>query len=766
MIELKGNVQILYEDKHISCERALVSLRNKTIDAQGSVVYTSPQAIVGGEKVLLDYESNTGVIYEGYVKNGNMLFEGNYIIKSSDIDYLSEDGRFTTCNNCPESWSFSGTRVRAELGGYAYLKNSTLRVGGFPIFWLPYLIVPLKSERQTGLLTPELEKSDSGGWTVSQSFFWAISRSEDATFTLKNYELRGLMGLANFQYMLNPESHGELTTATISDRVFADSKRLNEFRSPESQGSRINRWYIDYNHYHSLPENFTHRLQIANASDLQYPSDFLTRQRGDSAMENRMSLSKAQDRDLFFVDSAFYLNLLQANPLASNNDAIHKIPEINYSRALTPLGAGDLFYDWNFNFSNFSRTEFSWDDMSSPYKEGSDRHLSSTGPSTNCSGPSWWDDPKCSILRDGEFDSKRDIIRTGQRLDFNTSVLKAIPIGESLDFIPRIQYRETQYRFQLNDTSVNVRRYLRTEFGLRTTLSAIYDGSRSETADNWYSYKHEIFPEIAFTQIPWIDHPAHPFFGSQNSAPFIAQRNLSDLDINSPYGLQFDFSDRLYDRKMMTLAFTNKLVQKKSSKPSGELPSTEARKAEYKQIVYWKLSQSVDFYKGEIDADDHIPVNELQSKLEINLNPITFYQDSVFFPVLNVSDNNTRVRYTDPSLNFYELQHILTHGKDPSMKTAWSSNEYGLTVKRSTKYLDFLGRAAVNGIPDSTKGEITLKSLGYGLQFKLPGECWNFTFVQISPLDGDNRFYLYFDFAWAGKPVPSLPETLLNGHNL
>jgi LPS-assembly protein len=131
---------------------------------------TQIKSTIGGDQIWFDYESNTGVISKGFVQSGNVIFEGELINKTGENDYYVVKADYTTCTNCPASWSFQGSQIRAELGGYAFIKNSFLKFGGVPVFWIPYLIVPLKSDRQTGLLTPEFESSQAGGLTVSQPF--------------------------------------------------------------------------------------------------------------------------------------------------------------------------------------------------------------------------------------------------------------------------------------------------------------------------------------------------------------------------------------------------------------------------------------------------------------------------------------------------------------------------------------------------------------------------------------------------------------------
>lgn len=171
LVELDGHVQIVRETQHISADRARIYLQSKHIELYGRVRMISPQSTVGGDMVSLDYETNTGMIYNGFVQSGSVIFEGKTLQKIGDDEYFVSDADYTTCTNCPASWSFSGQRIRAELGGYAFIKSSILKFGGVPVLWLPYLIVPLKSDRQSGLLTPEFEQSSVGGFAYSQSFF-------------------------------------------------------------------------------------------------------------------------------------------------------------------------------------------------------------------------------------------------------------------------------------------------------------------------------------------------------------------------------------------------------------------------------------------------------------------------------------------------------------------------------------------------------------------------------------------------------------------
>lgn len=749
-LDLRGNVQIMFKDQHMSCERARINFRAKTIDASGQVKISSTKAEVGGDRIYLDYESNTGVIYYGYVQSGNVYFEGELITRTSETDYLAEKAKFTTCTNCPESWSFAGQRIRAELGGYAYMKNSFLKFGGWPLLWLPYLVVPLKSDRQTGLLTPEIESSESGGLTLSESFFWAMGRSHDSTWTLKNYELRGLKNLVNYRYMLSEHSHGEMDLGMLRDRVFASDQRLNAFRSPSEQGEIVNRWFLKYEHYYELPEGYVHRLQLNNASDLQYPKDFPleTRNHGDSAMENRMSLTKNSKNQHFSLDSSYYVNLLQADPLAGNSDAVHRLPELRFSQTMTPIGETSFLYTTDLNYVNFARSDFAYDDMNRgpdpANPEG--RYIEST-----CDKPDWYNDPACQRLRDGQFDPDRDLIRTGQRLDFQGTLYRPLKIGDNVDVLPKLAFRETQYQFNVGDQLSNHRRYVRAEVEARSVFSRVFGRTGSGSFER---LKHEIEPSVTFTTIPWISHPSHPFFGAEQESPFFSQEHLSDSDLGSPYGIQFDYNDRVYDRKLMTFGFTNKLTQKRWVQGNPE----------YRQVVFWKLAQSYDFYQAESNSDTKQPLSDVFSVLRVNFDSVEAYQRANYFPYQQVTNSSTRVRLKNELNDFIELSHLISYNITPGQEAdiTGRTEDLTLSVRKTFSYLDLMGRTTYDVNPQPGREDQRFKSYGYGAQVKLPGDCWFFTITQYRTTGGDDNFRLNFDFIWDGQKKPALPEDLLN----
>lgn len=750
LVELNGNVQIVYQGQHIKADKATVYLRSKRAELQGHVEIVDTKHTIKGDQVFLDYEGNTGIIYNGFVQSGLVRFSGDRLEKIGESEYIVSQADYTACTNCPSTWSFSGSSVRAELGGYAYIKSAVLRISDVPILWLPYLVVPLKSDRQSGLLTPGFEQSDTGGFTFIQPYFWAISRNTDATITAKNYENRGLKGMLEYRYILNEESQGFLNTSLLNDRAFGQDPRLNNYRGTNSKGQPLDRWFVRYENYTVLPDDIVARAQINQASDLQYPKDFPleTYNYGDSAMENRISVTKNTKDSHASIDASYYVNMLQGDPRSGNDDSVHRAPELRYSATQKNLGDTNFIYYWDLDYVNFTRAGNSYDAMALT----SDSKLKYV--KNNCDKPNWSDFPECHPTYDGKYDPTMDLIRTGQRLDFRPSIYYPIKITNGIDIVPILNYRETHYNFDVGDEQSYVRRYLRTSVTGRMIFSGIY-GDPSETMAT--RYKHEIIPEITYTNIPWINQKNHPFFGTGalNEAPYSSRDSISDGDLTSPYGLQFDYQDRIYDRNLVTLGLTNKLTQKKwiNDKP------------EYLQIASLKLLQSYDVSQKDRSGSGNTrePWSDLMAILDVRLNNFQTYSIFDYFPYQGVTNISSRVRLMNDLGQFGQVgltqQYKITPGQsvDPSSRT----EDYTLATGFTSRYVNLMGQIVYDANWQIAKDGKPVKSWAYIAQFKPPGDCWLVTLIQDQVTGGETNTRLNFEFTFDGNPKPALgPEAL------
>jgi LPS-assembly protein len=758
-IELTGDVKVIYDQQFISCDHAIIDRKTETIMAEGSLVISSPQAYVEGDSAVMSYRDNTGIIMNGFVKSGPVIFEGRVVKKTGPQSYDAERASFTACTTCPTAWTFSGSRIEAEIGGYAYIKHAQLRIANIPTLWLPYLIVPLKSERQTGLLIPTVDYNDIGGTALGMSFFYAISNSQDATISAKYYTKRSLKGLLNYRYMLSPSSFGTLDSAYVHDNVFRDE-------IAKDPGPKVNRYFISYFHNYDLPDGFNQKLKINYVSDLLYPRDFPDEMagRGDPALENRFTLTKNTERTHSSIDVSYYLNQLHTDVIDSNRESVHRFPEFRYDLIERPVASSGvlsgLLFNFHSDYANFTRNDLAWDDATFDINGVRQPDRARTGPGGQI------------------FNPNEDIIRTGQRIDLKPELSAPFRIGSAIDVLPVLGLRHTQYSLNVTPPPGSdfdpspYRQYLRGTVALRTRFSKIYgdvsppDVAQRPSVTDWSDnesrlagatsapavtpslhpdvYRHEIEPEIIFDGVRETHENSHnQFLGPIATTPsFLDQQPVSDSDYHSRRGILFDYEDRLVNRNTASTFLSNRLVRK-SWLPDGS--------PVYKQIASFKFGESYDFDEENAESRQKFLFSDFSALLDLRFDHFETNSLVRYFPYHGKTSTSSRVRVMDESryleVNFVE-NYLITLNRDDALKT--HSQTFGVALGFTEKFLNLAATMAFTP-NDLENANFAVTSWGALVNIKPPGNCWGIIVTLRQDLGAKLDYHLNFDYNWGGE---------------
>ncbi len=720
-VRLEGNVQIVFQGQHLSCRRAVIDLKNQKILAEGNVILTNEKVHVEGDRVEFYYKKNTGLIYNGFMQSGQVVFTGSLIEKVDQDHYLATDGQFTACETCPPGWSFSGRKIDAELGGYARIRRPVFRVAGVPILILPSIIVPLKSARQSGFLVPGFDQSRKGGVALEQSYFWAISRSQDATFTPKWYDRRGLKTDLEYRYMVSEDGRGQLRTSWTEDRSFQ-----RDLLKYDTNGYH-DRWYANYTHYYGMPERYVQRVDLNLVSDLRLPRDFPkeVKGHGDPALENKVSVTKFSDDHYFSVEGDVYTNMLKTYPLAPNDDAVHRMPTVRYSLKERQLWDGGPFFNLDGEYVNFAREKYNYDDVSSGTKIG----------------------PHGEIIRDGAFNPATDKFRTGQRADLRPSLSMPFQLWKKLEITPSVLFRETQYQFYPTDAAENplgggdgfsssaARRYVQTELAFKTEFWRVFGDMNDPRSDRW---KHALSPEIRYSQIPWSRHPDHPFFGEFEGLQYSRQYDaITDTEVaNNNSGLQFDYEDRTYARRVVDFSITNRFSRKTWLNGNPD----------YKTAVLFKVGQAYDFKESQ-STSPH-PWSSVYSLLDARFQHFETVTTADYNGYAKVTNISTRVRGMVTAQNYLQVAYSRNYTLTDDYEAADEVRNVNIGGGFVSPYIDT--EASV----DFKARTFKVQGFRYRLGLKPPGKCWLIRFEHQQVVGSDNpsfHFSMAFDFGGEGK---------------
>ncbi|PIT98640.1 MAG: hypothetical protein COT74_13110 [Bdellovibrionales bacterium CG10_big_fil_rev_8_21_14_0_10_45_34] len=740
VILLRGNVQVIHQQQHMTASEATIHTKTRMIDAVGNVMLVTPKATLSAKRVLLSYETNTGEAYDGFIQSGQVTFAGTLIRKTGDNTYEAEDSDYTSCTTCPPGWSFTGTSMNAELEGYAHIRNPIMWAGKVPIFWLPYIILPMNSNRRTGLLFPVPEFTGASGFAISESLFIVLGRSHDATVSVKHYfggatgigtGRRGTKFLGQYRYALAPRSRGQIDTAYLDDRILLKDRKTK-------------RWFTRYDHSYVFPDGTENRASLNLVSDVQYPRDFVAEIEtlggqvlGNPALENRFSVFKNTESSHYSVDAAHHYNLLTTGPFSDNRDAVHRMPEFRYNLAPQRSASGFLT-QFDILYNNFSRDSSSYDDRS--YTDAT------AGNSCAALGGVPVPDGQVCVdqfgnpLRDGRFDPTRDLIRTGQRIIISPSVSYPVKVGQ-IEVLPSVSYTESQYRLGTGEgpregfQESTERRYFRTQMSARTRASRFF-GLENADADA-DKYRHEIQPEVRYTTIPWSSRADHPFFGDRDVEPsFRADSPLTSRDV-----IQFDYNDRLIDKNLVTFSFTNRLVRKRQYGDGNR----------YKQIALVRLAQSYDIneagrstYNSE---DERQPWTDLSALVDLRFDNLELNSIMRYYPYQRTTSNSSRARIMNANGDFFQTSytHAFSIARLPKTQVVSRSEDLNFDVFKRFKYF---GMGFGNQYSLSQA-----RSLAYTARLELtpPGNCWGFDFQYTKPINAEFSFVFNFYFMFDGK---------------
>jgi len=209
----RGSVTLTRGDSTLTADEVVYDRTNSIAEARGHVVITDPQAEVAGTFAHLNMDDETG-----WIENADATLEptrfrlgGNRLEKLGGPRYTIANGVFTTCE-CggleKPSWSVVGKRTDIELDGMGVMHGMTFRIKDQPALYLPYFLFPANTQRATGALMPRISYSNRRGFQYEQPFFWAISKSTDATVAV-DIETKARAGLlGEYRYRLTQEARG------------------------------------------------------------------------------------------------------------------------------------------------------------------------------------------------------------------------------------------------------------------------------------------------------------------------------------------------------------------------------------------------------------------------------------------------------------------------------------------------------------------------------------------------------------------------------
>jgi LPS-assembly protein len=296
-VEAKGNVQIKREVMTLKADEVRINRETNDMEAKGKVSLDDPNwKVKSAESMQFNLQKETGEIYKGdmFLEQGHVSVSGERLQKFAGQTYHIDQGFFTTCvcESGRSHWRISADEVDLTLEGTGIIRHGYFYVYDVPVLYIPYGIIPLQTERQTGFLFPEVGQSGQNGFRYLQPFYWAISKSTDATLSF-NVETKTRLGvLGEFRTKFNQESDFQFQPSFFNElfRKNADADIVDTtIADPHIP---LHRWGVVGTHRYTTANDWLTYSDFAAYSDTLFTRELVDRFDLPSTRERTIQASR------------------------------------------------------------------------------------------------------------------------------------------------------------------------------------------------------------------------------------------------------------------------------------------------------------------------------------------------------------------------------------------------------------------------------------------------------------------------------------------
>ena len=241
----------------------------RLVEAEGNILLVWGTNRISGTRMtydmgLKDDPDPEKRLARGVIENAVGQVDPEFYFDARQVDTIGDDrvvlhhATVTTCTQPVPYWSFKVSTAKIKLEGYAHMFNLRPTVKKMPIFYLPYLLWPVKRERAPGLLFPEFGATTGRGYILSLPVFVPLGPSADLTIAPQYYTIGGWAAGAKLRFIPNRDGYAEAQAQYVWDQV-----------------TNADRYRVQLKQTQSFLNGFRMVTDVDIVSDFAYYTDFV-----------------------------------------------------------------------------------------------------------------------------------------------------------------------------------------------------------------------------------------------------------------------------------------------------------------------------------------------------------------------------------------------------------------------------------------------------------------------------------------------------------
>lgn len=737
LFEAVGNVIITRENDTLYGESAKLNMNEQIIHVDGSVRFTTNNITMYGTKLSYKLDSTSLTIENARVLSQEFSIFGEKIERIEDSRIIATNAEYTSCRDCPESWSVFGSKVDIQLGEYVRVSGAIFKINNVPMIYIPFFIFPIKNDRQTGLLFPELYSSSTiDGVTFKQPFFWAINQSRDMTIAPSFFGNRGPGLDLEYRHVLGEGKWFQIEGLGLLDRKYNPGYIRGENREINSS-----RYFGTYEHKYEMGLWGNHHFIHQSGRDYDFIRDFQT-ETDDEYNGNDLGTSSFFEyrHNLFHtaIEGHFRDNLIVQDPLEFDHSYVQVLPKTYFTMTPQNIFNSDtmFFKSLDINFS-------------SDYTIFKQNHISTPNPTSFRNAKRVNLNPRVNwnLGHVGPMRVNSSLVTDYQNYEFNKSIERphfekwaSLVQTEFTLEIDRIYGLAYQQKIPKSRVTLKKAQVKKKEDIVTDTIGALPE-FENELADDFVtlnkkSYRHS--QEFKFIHYKVLDsnESGNAVFGGQidnqeGQFDYIDVRRERESDVASS-----DSQKEL--RKIDTIEFrwNNSLIRKtKKGSVFDEDGKFLKDHFDYNNVFSFNISQGLDVSSDSTRADDFkSKLSRLKISTSFNFHPFSITSEEFYFY------NGSHIYNLSTS---YRSDFI-------DLNAGFSYNSVDTSLPTNTAVFGFIFRPS-DIFTFRGKFDIDLRSQqennkeSYEIRYSPPNNCWTFD-LEYSDDSIETRYSFDFNF--------------------
>ena len=341
----RGNVVVTYGPMKMTADYAEVETETKKVYARGHVVLLKGATLAAkGEEVFYDLEQDVGRFPGGKSVNEPWFVEGKEVEQVEKGKLKVTDAGITTCDRARPHYQIRAKQVTVYTGNKIQARSVTFYVLGKPVFWWPYLSIPLQEKGYSPFHIQPGYSSRYGGYLLTSKGFslfkWLWARWH-ADWRSK----RGFGGGVDLNYQLEKlKTTGSLKTYMTQDHEAPSPSLANPYSETRdhARGRLTWRQRTDFDPHTNLILRF-HQL-----SDEFFLQDFFQREfRADVEPTSFMNFTHNTDRYGFYA--------FNQSRIRGFENVTERLPDIRLDWKNAPFLSDRVYYESRTSFANLNQ---------------------------------------------------------------------------------------------------------------------------------------------------------------------------------------------------------------------------------------------------------------------------------------------------------------------------------------------------------------------------------------------------------------------------